>query len=304
MDSVMSKQTYPFLNARKAKPRAFDQYYEEPKTLGEEGINALLDKGKKYAKKLANTLNAGGAAVFPHTFLSQCGYQIAAAVHAILDSGADQALVLGVVHPMTESLMQARSKELNEEDISTEISRGVFGPGLDPNNCLKNEFSLDLFKILFELEVKRRGIKPPKLIERYPSLVNREPANLPGIKELEQISKDTVIIATDDMCHHGIGYGVSDENAVHIDDEGYRFARKYLEDGYALLKKDNYRGYFSHWMNPLAIGDPTDTTIVLKYLLGDVSPYILDLKLVDVSMLFENDVSPSWVAATLVEFKK
>jgi len=44
--------------------------------------------------------------------------------------------------------------------------------------------------------------------------------------------------------------------------------------------------------------------IVLKYLLGDVSPHILDLKLVDVSMLFENDISPSWVAATLVEFKK
>lgn len=57
-------------------------------------------------------------------------------------------------------------------------------------------------------------------------------------------------------------------------------------------------------MNPLAIGDPTDTTIVLKYLVGDCTPHILDLKLVDVSMLFENDVSPSWVAATLGEFKK
>ncbi|MBA3603177.1 MAG: hypothetical protein H0W50_05950 [Parachlamydiaceae bacterium] len=57
-------------------------------------------------------------------------------------------------------------------------------------------------------------------------------------------------------------------------------------------------------VTPLAIGDPTDTTIVLKYLLVDVSPHILDLKLVDVFMLFENDISPSWVAATLVEFKK
>lgn len=300
----MSKLTYPFLNAKKIKPRAFDQYYEEPKIFGEEGMNAIMDKGKKWGKELANTLNAGGAAVFPHTFLSQCGYQIAAAVHAILDTGADQALVLGVLHPMSESLMQARSKELNEEDISTEISRGVFGPGRDPDNCIKNEFSLDLFKILFDFEVKRRGLKPPKLIERYPSLVNREPANLPGINELEQIAKDAVIVATDDMCHHGIGYGVSSEDVIQMDDEGYRFAQKYIEDGYSLLKKDNYRGYFSHWMNPLAIGDPTDTIIVLKYLLGDATPNILDLKLVDVSMLFENNVSPSWVAATLVEFKK
>src|ERR1700722_9617645 len=130
LDSVMSKKVYPFLNAKKTKPRAFDQYYEEPKTLGKEGMNAILDEGKKLGSDLTNTLNSGGAAVFPHTFLSQCGYQIAAVVHAILDSGADQVLVLGVLHPMSESLMQARSKELNEEDISTEISKGIFGPGL------------------------------------------------------------------------------------------------------------------------------------------------------------------------------
>lgn len=300
----MAQLIYPFLNAKKAKPRAFDQYYEEPKIFGEKGMNTLMDHGKKWGKQLANTLNGGGAAVFPHTFLSQCGHQIAAVVHAILDSGADQALVLGVLHPMSESLMQARSKELNEEDISTEISRGVFGPGLDPHHCLKNEFSLDLFKILFDFEVKRRGVKPPKLIERYPSLVNRDPASLPGINELKQIAKDAVIVATDDMCHHGVSYGVSEDSAIQLDEEGYRFARKQIEEGYSLLKKDNYRAYFSHWMNPFAVGDPTDTTIVLKYLLGDVTPHILDLKLVDVSMLFENDVSPSWVAATLVEFKR
>jgi hypothetical protein len=299
----MAKLKYPFLNAKKTKAGAFDQYYEEPKILGQEGINAILDKGKRWRAELVNTLNSGGAAIFPHTFLSQCGYQIAAAVHAILDSGADQALVLGVLHPMSESLMQARSKELNDEDISYEISRGIFGPGVDPNDCLKNEFSLDLFKILFEAEVKRRGVKAPKLIERYPSLVNKDPATLPGIKDLEQIAKDAVIVATDDMCHHGIGYGVSDMDAMHLD-EGYRFARKCIDDGYEMLRKDNYRDYFLHWMNPLAIGDPTDTAIVLKYLLGAVSPQVLDLKLVDVSMLFENHVSPSWVAATLVEFKK
>lgn len=300
----MSKRIYPFLNAKKTKSDGFDQYYKEPKILGIEGMNAILDKGKKWATELANTLNAGGAVVFPHTFLSQCGYQIAAAVHAILDSGTDQALVLGVLHPMTESLMQARSKELNEEDISNEPSRGIFGPDIDPNGCLSKEFSLDLFKILFDFEVQRRGIRPPKLIERYPSLVNRNPANLPNIKELQKIAKDAVIVATDDMCHHGIGYGVSPENAYQIDENGYRFAKKLIEDGYELLKRDDFNGYFLHWMNPLGVGDPTDTTIVLKYLLRNASMDILDLKLVDVSSLFENDISPSWVATTLVKFNK
>lgn len=299
-----TKRTYPFLNAKKRKPNGLDQYYNEPKTLGIEGMNAILDKGKKWGKELADTVNAGGAVVFPHTFLSQCGYQIAAAVHAILDSGADQALVLGVLHPMTESLLQARSKELNEEDISREPSRGVFGPDADPNNCLSKEFSLDLFKILFDFEVKRRGIRPPRLIERYPSLVNRDPASLPGIKELQQIAKDAVIVATDDMCHHGVGYGVAPENAYQMDEKGYQFAKKSIEEGYALLKRDDYRGYFAHWMNPMAIGDPTDTTTVLKYLLGNISTDILDLKLVDVSSLFDNDISPSWVATSLVKFRK
>lgn len=300
----MSKRIYPFLNAKKTKPNGFDQYYNEPKVLGVEGMNAILDKGKKWEPELANTLNTGGAVVFPHTFLSQCGYQIAAAVHAILNSGADQALVLGVLHPMTESLMQARSKELNEEDISEEPSYGILGPDIDPNGCLSQEFSLDLFKILFDFEVKRRGIRPPKLIERYPSLVNRNPTHLPGIKELQQIAKDAVIVATDDMCHHGVGYGVSPENAYQIDKKGYHFAKNLIEDGYELLKNDDYISYFFHWMNPLAIGDPTDTTIVLKYLLGKASMDILDLKLVDVSSLFENDISPSWVATTLVKFNK
>lgn len=297
-------RTYPFLNAKKSKPNGFGHYYDEPKLLGVEGVNVILDKGKKWGAELANTLNLGGAVIFPHTFLSQFGYQIAAAVHAILDSGADQALILGVLHPMSDSLMQARSRELNEEDVSTEQSRGVFWPDLDPNNNLSKEFSLDLFKILFNFEVERRGIQAPKLIERYPSLVNRDPSNLPGIKEIEQISKDSVIVATDDMCHHGVGYGVSREKALQMDNKGYQFARKTIEEGYELLRKDDYRGYYFHWMNPLAIGDPTDTTIVLKYILGNISIHILDLKLVDVSLLFENNISPSWVAATLAKFDK
>lgn len=253
---------------------------------------------------LAKTLNCGGAAVFPHTFLSQCGYQIAAAVHAILDSGADQALVLGVLHPMTPALLQARIKELNEEDISGELSFGVFDPENDVHGVLSKERCLDLFQILFDLEVQRRGIKPPKLIKRFPSLVNRDPASLPGIKELQGIAKDSVIVATDDMCHHGVGYGVAPEDTYGINQEGYAFAKGLIEKGYDLLKKDDYHGYFFHWMNPLAIGDPTDTTTVLKYLLGKAVPEILDLKLVDVSSLLENDLSPTWVATTLVKFNK
>lgn len=282
---------YPFLRAKKFKPNALDAYYKEPHILD---MDALMESGKKW--NLASTLKRKGSIIFPHTFLSKCGEQIAAAVHAILDSGADQALLLGVLHPMNESLMQARQKELNNEDISKEPSRGILVPD---HPSTKKEFSLDLFKILFDIEVKRRGIKPPKLIARYPSLVNRDPANTPGIKELESVAKDSVIVATDDMCHHGIGYGVDPQQAIPLN-QAYTFAKAYIEQGYTKPFSD----YYDHWMNPLAIGDPTDTTIVLKYLLGKSEATILDLKIVDVSSLFENDLSPSWVAATLVKFEK
>jgi len=206
----MQKLKYPFLNAKKFKPNAFDQYWAEPKTLGTEGLYAILDKGKAWRDSLASSVKQGGGVLFPHTFVSKCGYQIAAAVHAILDSGADQALVLGMLHPMSEELMQARTKELNGEDISKEPSYGIFEPGQEQ---VKLEFSLDLFNILFDVEVKRRGITPPRLLQRYPSLVNRDPEKLPGIKELQKIAKDSVVVATDDMCHHGVGYGVPEKDA-------------------------------------------------------------------------------------------
>jgi hypothetical protein len=297
----MQKQIYPFSRAKKVKHGAHDGYFEEPKRLN---LAAILDQGKAWDKQLARALRNGGTVLFPHTFLSKCGHQIAAAVNAILDSGADQALVLGVLHPMSESLMNARTKELNDEDISKELSRGIWGPDFDPHGCLAKEFSLELFKILFDFEVKRRGVKPPKLIERYPSLVNKDPASLPGMRDLQKIAKDSVLVATDDMCHHGVGYGVAEMDAIPMNEKGLAFAQKMIEEGYALLRKNDFRGYYNHWMNPLAIGDPTDTAITLKHLLGDVSPKILDLNLVDVSPLFENDVSPSWVATALVSFEK
>jgi hypothetical protein len=85
-----------------------------------------------------------------------------------------------------------------------------------------------------------------------------------------------------------------------MDEQGLMFARQQIESGFSLLKKNDYRGYFDHWMNPTAIGDPCDVTMVMRYLVGQkASPKILNLKLVDVAPLFENDPTPSWVAATL-----
>ncbi len=300
----MAELRYPFLNGSakgiKVKQNAFDSYFKEPKIMGEAGLNKILDQGKLLSKNLSKTLAAGGSAIFPHTYISECGYQIASVVHACLDSGADQVVALGVLHPMNEALIQARTKELNGKDISDEPSWGAFRPGTKGDDLLKLEFSLVHFKTLWDAEVRRRGIKPPKLFEFYPSLTNRCPDKLPGIKDLAKIAKDSVIVATDDMCHHGIAYGVPALDAIEIGDRAYNFARMAIDTGFEYLTKGDFGRYFDHWMHPQAIGDPTDCAIVLRYLLGRSSYSVLDLKLVDLSRLFEENPTPSWVAATLV----
>jgi hypothetical protein len=78
-----------------------------------------------------------------------------------------------------------------------------------------------------------------------------------------------------------------------------------LRQGFSLLQQNNYSEFYQHGMYLDAIGDPSDVTATMHYLVGsNAKPKILDLKLVDVSQLFENDPSPSWVAATLAKITK
>lgn len=292
---------YPFLKAKKrgVKPDALLQYVAEAEQMGESGFHQILDRGKDWRKELSTTLAESGAIVFPHTYLSKCGYQIAAAVHACLDCGTERVLALGVFHPSVEELWEARQKELNGEDISYEPSWGILGPGLNRYEGWKNEFSLNFFKLLMQIEAKRRNINPPILIERYPSLCNRRPENLPGIEELVTLAKECPIVVSDDLCHHGVAYGVEQSDAHLLDDEGLLFAKTKIEAGYRLLEKGDYAAYYQHWIDPEAIGDPTDASCVMRYLLGAIQVKVLDCKLVDVSPLFTGDPEPSWVATTL-----
>lgn len=160
----MQATEYPFIKIfkeTKGKPNAFDHYYHELTSLGSQ-LYEILDKGKKWSQELVFALNDGGAAIFPHTFFSKRGEQMGAVIHAILDSGADQVILLGTTHPFPH-LLPARIKEFNGEDISKKPSWG----GLDPESAnaktiLKDEFSLNIFKSLLKIEVERRGIKAPQ----------------------------------------------------------------------------------------------------------------------------------------------
>ncbi len=106
-----------------------ETFAAERAALGVEGINDLLDRGRAW--DLSGTLNAGGAVVFPHAGLPACGHQIAAAVHAALDSGAGRALVIGVLHALNDELEDARVRVANGADVTQEPTWGIQGPGLD-----------------------------------------------------------------------------------------------------------------------------------------------------------------------------
>jgi len=263
------------------KNNALERYYKEIELLSE----IDLEKGEKW--DLASTLRSGGAAVFPHAYFSKCGHQIAAVVRGCLDCGADQVLVLGVVHTLTEKIREARTKERRKEESPL---RGVFP-------SMENEYSLFYFKFLWDLEVKRRGIKPPELIMRYPFLVNRDPATLPGIKELEAYAKDSAVVITADLCHYGVAYGHQERK-----EDPHAYAEASIKRGFEVLREGSYADYYDICIETKS--DSLDTCSVLKHLLGPLFATILEIEIVDSSDLFVGDPSPSFVAASLVELKK
>lgn len=83
-----------------------DLYRREHAALGEKGTLELLERGREF--DLSDTLSAGGVIVFPHSGVADCGHQIATAVHACLDSGADKVLVISVLHAFTDEMQDAR----------------------------------------------------------------------------------------------------------------------------------------------------------------------------------------------------
>lgn len=264
--------------------------------LGESGALRLLDAGRAW--NLAPTLRAGGAVIFSHVEIEVGGHQTAAAVHACLDSGARRVLVLGVLHALTQDLQDARVRVANGGDPSREPAWGIQGPGLAGRTDWHAEFSLAHFHFLWQVETKRRGIAGPELIVRYPYLAGGRPHLLPGITELQEIVRDSVVVATADPFHHGIGYGDSPETSRAPQAGGLDLARQKIMAGLALLAEGDYWGYNQHCVT--AKSDARDVGQVLRYLLGPLDGQILDLVANDMTTMYHKP-SPTWVAGALIQ---
>jgi len=207
--------------------------------------------------------------------------------------------VLGVLHALTDELEQARVRVANGSDPSAENSWGVQGTSLPGRSDWTREFSLSNFLFLWHEETTRRGIDGPELTLRYPYLAGCRPGGLPGIDELERITRDSVVVATADPFHHGVGYGDAADEALNPGDGGLELARRRVEEGLVLLGDGDYWAYNAHCVD--AKSDARDVGQVLRHLLGPVKGRVLDLVADDMSEAY-GAPSPTWVAGALIEF--
>lgn len=263
-------------------------------------VDGLLGRGRAW--HLAPTLREGGALIFPHVSLSVCGHHLASAIHACLDSGVKKVLAIGVLHALTDTLQAARVRVAQGGNVAEEESWGIQGPGLMGRQDWQNEFSMLHFQFLWHAECRRRGVKGPELIVRYPYLAGGRPHVLPGIDELRALVADgAAVVATADPFHHGLAYNDPPERALSAEAGGLDLARTRIQEGLELLRVGDYWGYNQHCVD--AKSDARDVGQVIRYLLGPLQGEIHDLVAEDMTGPYGKP-APSWVAGALISLAR
>ncbi len=276
-------------------------YKREHDELGENGTLEHLERGRQW--NMAGTLSSGGVLVFPHAGVHDCGYQIAACVHAALDSGADKVIVISVLHAFTDEMEQARRRVAAGGDPAKEATWGIQGTGIVGREEWKGDHALMSWRHFWNAEVKRRGLPPektPQVYERYPYLAGGHPEKLPGIDALAELAQGAAIVSTADAFHHGLGYGNTPEESFYPDAEGLRRAQAVIEDGIRILERGDYWGYNQHCV--AAKSDARDAGQVFRYLRGPMTGRVVDMSYTDSAELYHQP-PPTWVAGALVEWR-
>lgn len=273
-------------------------YMAEHEALGEDGTHELLDQGREW--DLSGTLSGGGVLVFPHAGVNDCGRQIASAVHACLDCGADEVLVISVLHAFTDEMEWARRRVAEGVSPSEFRFWGIQGPGAPMGRLeYRADHALMSFRHLWAAEVKRRGGKAPRVHERYPYLAGGKPSELRGFEEVEKIARNAAIVSTADPFHHGIAYGDPPEKAKQPEEGGLDLARASIEEGIALLEAMDYWGYNQHCVREKS--DARDAGQLFTCLRGPMRGRIVDLRSSDAAQVYRAP-SPTWAAAALLEW--
>ena len=286
------------LDRQKLRDAIHALYRTEHETMAEHGTLERLERAGQW--DLAPTLRAGGVLVFPHAGVLDCGHQIAAVVHACLNSRSDRVMVISVLHAFTDEMEEARIRVAAGEDPAQWPFWGIQGPGLPGREEWRDDHALISFRHFWAAETRRRRIRGPEVIERYPYLAGGKPERIPGIDELARLAEDAVVVSTADAFHHGLGYGDPPEKSLHPNEGGLELARRTIEEGMEILGRGDYWGYNQHCVH--AKSDARDAGQVFRYVRGPMRGRILDLTYSDASELYHQP-QPTWVAAALIEWQ-
>ena len=248
-------------------------YARERAELGDVGLRAL------FARAPEITCPPRGAVVFPHTRLRESGHLVAAAARAAVRARTNEVLAIGVLH------------------AAPRAARRVHGDGApDDERRWTEEFSLDNFTALIDVAARDEGVRPPRVVARFPFLVGDTPDDLAGLDELRAIAaRGAFVVATTDPLHHGIGSGTPRDACHPVDDVA--FARATIEAGFELLARRAYADFARHaaaTQSDFRDAGPTLAAVLEGALTFDIRA----LELVDYSETLAAS-HPTWVAAAL-----
>lgn len=261
-------------------------YAAERAALDARAVAAMLERAPHV------DVPAGGALVFPHVRLASCGHQVAAVARAVVESGCDEVLALGVLHGAREEDAALVKAARSGDGAALAVLRRVHEPG----GHAAEEFSLDGFAWMLDAVAGSTGRPAPRVIARYPFLVGERADDLPGLAELR--GRDVAIVATADHVHHGAGYGTPPEKRLARDDpRAASFARRSIEAACELLALGNGRGF--QRLAKEHGSDFRDVGPVVASLLPSWSARIVDLELAPYADVLACE-EPTWVAAALV----
>jgi hypothetical protein len=277
-----------------------ERYRQEHEALGDAGTYAILDEARRW--DLSKTLSDGGVVTFAHVNVADCGTHVAAAVNGALDSGADTVLAISVLHAFTEEMELARRAVSSDGDSpSNHPTWGIQGPDLEFRDEWQGDHAMRSLRHFWEAETRRRGIRDRRLIERYPFLAGGEPDELPNIDEVAAIAENAVIVATGDQFHHGIGYGMTEEESLQPEPDGLEAAWLSMEHGISLIDAGDYRAYDQHCV--VAKSDDRDAAQLYRFLRGPLDGELLEIGWSDATDLYDAP-EPTWAGGGFIEFKK
>lgn len=232
-----------------------------------------------------------GCVVFPHTRLARSAGQVVPVAKAIAEAGVRHVVALGPMH----GGLASRAAEVKLARSGNPAAIAAFRKAHSAEDTFAaEEFCLDNLRRLVALFGGGARIDGA-----HPFLTNADPASMPGMPALRaKIGPETLVVATADPIHHGVGYDTPPEELREPGPQTLAYARAEVNAAFELLSRGDYGGFSAHARGVKS--DFRDVGPVLRELL----PGEWNWRVESMSLVPYEDVlgcaAPTWVAAPSV----